>query len=487
MKILDMKFNMKSFLLLTLLVVMGVIGCKKPLDTVPDTSLTEIKTFDDIRSALRGAYDGFQSNNYYGSPASSGSPSGWSVLPDLMGDDFVEALESLGNWNIMSEMSYASDNGQVAGVFIQPYEVISRVNNLLMFLDKYETGDTELEAKRIRAQALAIRAHAHFDLMRYFAPEFGRNSNALGVPFVTVFDPAKPFANLPARNTVKENYDAILKDLNDALVAFRAGGNTTDNTSRNYIDSVVVYAMRARINYYASDWAAVIADANVALALRPVGTAANYVSTFASSTAGFEATPPSEVYWAIPSENALQPGRAVSGSNPSYRVTAAMSAILQSQGGAYVNTGINRFNQPGIGGVQRTINWKYPGIRSFKVFRAGEMLLMRAEAKQRTGDLTALADLNTLRTNRGVANGAEVGAALLDAILLQRRVELLGEGHRWFDLRRTTKTIVRTECGVAGGSRASNCNIGPTSRSWTFPIPFNEIKINPNLVQNQGY
>ncbi len=479
-----MKMRLKPVYIVPILLITIFTACKKPLNTLPQDLLLEIVTFDDVRNAMRGAYDGFQSNLYYGSPSASGTTSGWSVLPDLMGDDFVEALESLGNWNVMSEMAYSSDNGQVGGAFIQPYEIISRVNNLLKFLDKYETGDTELEAKRIRAQILAIRAHAHFDLMRYFAPEFGRNSTALGVPFVTVFDPEKPFANLPVRNTVKENYDAILKDLGDALIAFREGGNTTDNTSRNYIDSVVVYAMRARVNYYASDWAAVIADANVALALRPVGTSANYISTFAAAG---EAAPTSEVYWAIPSENALQPGRAVSGSNPSYRVTAAMSAILQSQGGAYVSTGINRFNQLGFGDVQRTICWKYPGIRSFKVFRAGELLLMRAEAKQRTGDLTALIDLNTLRTNRGVAIGAEVGAALLNAILLQRRVELLGEGHRWFDLRRSTKTIVRAECGVANGSRADNCNIGPTSRSWTFPIPFNEIKVNPNLQQNQGY
>ena len=462
----------------------GIGACKKPLDTIPDTSLTDLKTFDDVRSALRGAYDGFQSNNYYGSPAASGSASAWSALPELMGDDFVEALESLGNWNIMSEMTYASDNGAVAAAFIQPYEIISRVNNLLKFVETYETGSTEAEAKRIKAQALAIRAHAHFDLMRYFAQDFGRNSTALGVPFVTVFDPQKPFANLPARNTVKENYDAILKDLGDALIAFREGGNTTGNGARNYIDSVVVYAMRTRVNYYASEWAAVIADANIALGLRPVGSAANYISTFA--TAG-EASPSSEVYWAIPSDNALRPGGAISGSSPNYRVTAAMSAILQAQGGAYVDPGVNRFNQAGSGGIQRTLSWKYPGIRSFKVFRAGELLLMRAEAKQRTGDLTALADLNLLRTNRGVAAGAEVGAALLNAILLQRRVELLGEGHRWFDLRRSTKTIVRAECGVANGSRADNCNINSTSRSWTFPIPFNEIKVNPNLVQNQGY
>nr|WP_294904635.1 RagB/SusD family nutrient uptake outer membrane protein [uncultured Lacibacter sp.] len=479
-----MKMTLKTGAFMFVLFLTGFMACKKPLDTVPDTSLTDLKTFDDVRSALRGAYDGFQSNNYYGNPGASGTASGWSALPDLMGDDFVEALESLGNWNIMSEMIYASDNGTAAAIFIQPYEIISRVNNLLKFVEKYETGDTELEAKRIKAQALAIRAHAHFDLMRYFAPEFGRNSTALGVPFVTVFDPQKPFANLPARNTVKENYDAILKDLSDALVAFRDGGNTTGNTSRNYIDSVVVYAMRARVNYYASDWNAVIADANIALSLRPVGNSANYIAAF--STAG-ETAPSSEVYWAIPSDNALRPGGAISGTSPNYRVTAAMGAILLGQGGAYADPGINRFNQAGLGGVQRTLCWKYPGIRSFKVFRAGELLLMRAEAKQRTNDPTALTDLNALRTNRGVANGAEAGAALLNAILLQRRVELLGEGHRWFDIRRSTKTIVRAECGVANGSRADNCNITSTSRAWTFPIPFNEIKVNPNLQQNQGY
>jgi starch-binding outer membrane protein, SusD/RagB family len=479
-----MKSLMKQVCYMLALLLVTMQACKKPLDTMPDTSLTELKTFDDIRNALRGAYDGFQSNNYYGSPAASGSASGWSSLPELMGDDFVEALESLGNWNVMSEMIYASDNPQVAGIFIQPYEIISRVNNLLIYLPKYETGETAEEAKRIRAQALAIRAHAHFDLMRYFAPEFGRNSTALGVPYVTLFDPVKPFANLPARNTVKENYDAILKDLGDALVAFRGDPAGFNNSSRVYIDSVVVYAMRARVNYYASQWDAVIADANIALGLRPVGNAAAYVSAFAISG---EETPSSEVYWAIPSDNGLRPGGSISGSSPNYRVTAAMSAILQAQGGAYVNSGVNRFNQAGAGGIQRTLCWKYPGLRSFKVFRAGELLLMRAEAKQRTNDATALNDLNLLRTNRNVATGNETGTALLDAILLQRRVELLGEGHRWFDLRRTTKTIVRNECGVAGGSRASNCNIASTSRAWTFPIPFNEIKVNPNLVQNQGY
>jgi starch-binding outer membrane protein, SusD/RagB family len=469
----------------TIVAILLLASCKKQLETTPQTALLELKTFDDIKGALRGVYDGFQSSNYYNNTANSGTPSAFSALPDLMGDDFVESLESLGNWNSMSEMLYATDNGTVGGVFIQPYEIISRANNLLQFIGNFENGTNAAEAKRIRAQALAIRAHCHFDLMRYFAVDFGRSSTSLGVPYVTSFDPLNPLTVLPSRKNVKENYDAIFQDLNDALVNFRAGGNTIDNATRNFIDSVTVYAIRARVNYYASQWAAVISDANIVLSLRPITNAAGYAAMFTTAT---EATPSSEVYWAIPSDGTMSPGRATNGTNASFRVTNALTTILNAQGGAYINTNVTKFNQLSAGGVSRTLCWKYPGVRSFKVFRAGEMLLMRAEAKQRTSVATALTDLNSLRTNRGVATGSESGTALLNAILLQRRVELLGEGHRWLDLRRTTKTINRLECITAGGqSRAAKCSIPSTDRGWIFPIPFNELKVNPNLTQNPGY
>ncbi|MDB5210105.1 MAG: glycan metabolism protein, partial [Sediminibacterium sp.] len=206
-------------------------ACQKELNTTPEAQLTELTTFGDVQNAMRGCYDGFQSANYYNNTSNSGSPSGWSGLPDLMGDDFVEALESLGNWNVMSEMIYASDNSIVQGIFAQPYEIISRVNNLLKFLPQFETGANGAQAKQIRAQALAIRAHAHFDLMRYFAVDFSRSSTSLGVPYVTEFDPATALTTFPTRKTVKENYDLILQDLANSLIAFRAGGNTTDNTA----------------------------------------------------------------------------------------------------------------------------------------------------------------------------------------------------------------------------------------------------------------
>lgn len=461
-----------------------VVSCKKELETTPDTSLTALTTFADIKSALQGCYAGFQSPNYYNNTAASGSGSGWSALPDLMGDDFVEALESLGNWRTLSEMTYAADNAAIQGVFSQPYEIISRANNLLQSIAPYETGANADEAQTIKAQALVIRAHAHFDLLRYFAPDFGRSSASPGIAYVTTFDPLKPFENLPARNSVKEDYDKIYADLNEALTAFRAGGNTTANTDRNLIDSVVIYALRARVNYYAAQWNDAIADASMALSLRPLTDAAGYVNLF---TVDGETAPSTEVYWAIPSDGSLRPGGATNGASPNYRVATGLSDILLNQGGVYTDRAIVRFNQPGIGDFQRTLCRKYAGIRSFKVFRAGEMMLIRAEAKQRSGNATALDDLNELRTNRDVAAGSETGAALLDAILLQRRVELMGEGHRWFDIKRTTRTINRAECGTAGASTSNNCTVAATSRGWAFPIPFNDLKVNANLIQNTGY
>lgn len=462
----------------------AMASCNKQLETTPQTELTELKTFEDVQSALLGSYEGFKSTRYYNNPAASGSASAWSALPDLMGDDMIEALESLGNWRVMSEMAFNADNIAVQLAFSQPYEIISRVNNVLQALPEYETGDTEAEAKTIRAQALAIRAHAHFDLLRYFATEYDRNSTALAVPYVTSFDPLNPLTILPSRNTVKEVYDRVFEDLADALVAFDEGGDPANNTARYYIDKTVVYAMRARINLYAKNWQAAIDDATLALNDRGLTDEEGYVAVFSTDT---EAAPSSEVYWAIPSDNAITPGGAISGGNPSYRVATPLSDLIEDMGGAYDEPGVILFNQDGIGGFQRTIVDKYPGVNSFKVFRAGEMMLIRAEAKQRLDDATALDDLNELRAARGVDEGTETGDDLLDAILLLRRVELLGEGHRWFDLKRTTRIINRSECGVADGSSSNNCSFGADSRSWAFPIPFNDIRVNTNLVQNPGY
>jgi hypothetical protein len=127
---------------------------------------------------------------------------------------------------------------------------------------------------------------------------------------------------------------------------------------------------------------------------------------------------------------------------------------------------------------------KPDGVVNFKAFRTGEMYLIRAEAYAKTGDeVDAVADLNTLRAARinGYVPVVLAGVALTDAIVQERRKELICEGHRFFDLKRTTRVINRANC-------SSFCTLGPADREWTWPIPQPEIDANANILpQNPGY
>jgi len=129
---------------------------------------------------------------------------------------------------------------------------------------------------------------------------------------------------------------------------------------------------------------------------------------------------------------------------------------------------------------------------NFPAFRTGEMYLIRAEARARsTQEGPALDDLNALRAAR--INGytpvtGVTGALLLEAIANERRRELVGEGHRFFDLKRTTRIITRgSTCGNQAISPTGDCQLNPTDREWTLPIPETVRNANENAQQNPDY
>ena len=117
---------------------------------------------------------------------------------------------------------------------------------------------------------------------------------------------------------------------------------------------------------------------------------------------------------------------------------------------------------------------KYPsgqtGTDPFIVFRLAEMYLISAEAQGINGGLTRL---NELRNERGLDNVSPGGEqAFIDAILLERKKEFLGEGFLFYDLVRTGKAI--EELGIQGYQQL-------------LPIPGEELLLNPNLTPNPGY
>ncbi|MDE7407678.1 MAG: RagB/SusD family nutrient uptake outer membrane protein, partial [Muribaculaceae bacterium] len=101
------------------------------------------------------------------------------------------------------------------------------------------------------------------------------------------------------------------------------------------------------------------------------------------------------------------------------------------------------------------------------ITRLAEMYLIAAEGKGLTGGLSRL---NELRKFRGLEPVAPVNDdEFITAILRERRLELLGEGFRWFDLVRTGRLERETKL---------------ESQYNKLPIPTREMTLNKLLHQN---
>jgi hypothetical protein len=132
---------------------------------------------------------------------------------------------------------------------------------------------------------------------------------------------------------------------------------------------------------------------------------------------------------------------------------------------------------------------KYLGKNGFinldnlPVIRIAEVYLNRAEAMSTAGspvfnESDALADLNRIATNRGLSAFSLTGSSLYEEVLKQRRLELAFEGHRFFDLKRLGRDIVK----------APHYNsVAFTDIRLLAPIPTREVDGNKNLLQNSGY
>ena len=73
------------------------------------------------------------------------------------------------------------------------------------------------------------------------------------------------------------------------------------------------------------------------------------------------------------------------------------------------------------------------------------------------------------------------GEALLRAILDEKHKEFVGEGVRYFDLKRCRKEVLN------GWDKAVGRNIANDDYRWTFPIPKEEYLYNNYMEQNEGW
>lgn len=122
---------------------------------------------------------------------------------------------------------------------------------------------------------------------------------------------------------------------------------------------------------------------------------------------------------------------------------------------------------------------------AYPIYRFTEILLMEAECKARLDKFQDALNIlsSTVRTRAGVASSTRTAntfasrEALVDYILLEKQIEMVGEGKRWFDLVRTG-TAVKVMKPINGMSN---------DHQMLFPLNFNILLRNSNIKQNPGY
>jgi len=443
------------------------------LDDVPTDSISPTNAFrnvDDLKLGLMGAYAALGNDIV--------------TTATIVGDEVRMPEENTVSNNSLYRWIYDSGSGSVTSQFYSLYQVIDRANRVLENIDLVQTEPSEVALKeQYRGELLALRGYAHFELLRNYASAF--SSDALGVPYMK-----RSEVGSPARESFSSNMENIQADLNIAKQLIPSSFN--DNTR---ITRIAISAILARVSLYNKQW----------------DDAANYATEVIDkmSLASRAAFPliwkdqsNDEVVWKL----ARVTGDSELGATffrqvgeialyvPSFKWLDAVDQTNDVRFAAYVehNPGrhqadnrkseylINKY----VGG-----NSSQPGLTDVKLFRIGEMYLIRAEAYAESNNIPAgTNDLNTLRRARisGYSNqNFSDKAALISAIYSERFIELAFEGQRFFDLKRRNMDIERWDEDLINS--VDKKTLTSNDAHYNFPIPADEMAVNKNMDQNPHY
>lgn len=445
-------------------------SCDEEIELAPEDQLTQDVAFSNETLALgvlAGAYSAAQQDDVLNGTF------------QLMGEwqsDNVDFVGSFPTFNDIKNYLTLADNTSIAAVWDDNYETIGTANLVIKNVPLVEDeGFTADERNKAVAEAKFLRALVYFNLSNFWAqPVQVSGGDNLAIPLV--LDPFEGEVEFPARATLNEVQAQIEQDLLDAIPNLDDSDNTKATRG-------AAQALLARLYLYQERWDEAADLANQVIQNGMYQLAGDY---------SFYNTVSTEFLFTLVNnaDDGQDSGQGFSGltnPTPEGRGDAPFSdnllAAFNEEPGDLRFTELTQEGTDALGAT-RTFTNKFPdGVTNADnapVLRITEMYLTRAEANLRAGTSvgdTPLNDINTLRSRAGLPDLTSVD---LDIILNERRKELCFEGQRRMDLLRNNRNLRRQ-------GQANVAESAPGSDKVIFPIPVNELDLNPNLVQNNGY
>lgn len=235
--------------------ILAITGCSKWLEVTPQGENTADEMFateKGFRNALTGAYLHLKGGNLYGGGMM------WSTIEYLAKSWDPIAVSNTYLPNLVNaNYTDASVRATMDGIYADEYKVIADVNSILERIDGKKTIFTDNNYQLIKGEALAMRAFAHFDVLRLFGPMPNNPGTTPILPYVKEVSTEiiLPIAfNEFAQNILADldAAEALLKDVDPFTIYSRAELNPPANTSTPPVLSDDYYMYRQlRFNYFA--------------------------------------------------------------------------------------------------------------------------------------------------------------------------------------------------------------------------------------------
>jgi hypothetical protein len=505
----------------------GINSCKDSYEIVQDGEFSESATFqtvNDMQKFINNTYDRLDVSNEI---------TFTSIFTDELGIGSQNGGQNIGLYNFVLN----ADNGFASGIWLSHYRTINSANRLIegAKLINPTTTSEQQAYNSILAQARALRAFAHFQLLCYFAPNI-KDNNSLGVILLTKV----PNANeqMP-RSTVGEVFSAIESDLNFAYANIDPVKlPSTSSASYKFISKTFIDALRARMYLYrgnftlAEQYADTVINSS-GLTLTPAGTVTiNPTTGFANAAFYGSYTTASTSPYKSMLQDFTRGEIIMALDRPVGKAGIAAQFYFNRTnltGGPYMDLGRAVFNLVNSlpGDVRRhayidptskiDANYqtypfgqyllndvlcidKYSGKSGaelnsdLKLFRLSEMYFIKAECRVNANDFVGAAQrIKAIRDARNFIGPVALpvysnATQAWNDILKERRIELVLEGHRYLDLKRigALAGVTKTERDPKDVEGYTNKEINISDYRFTLPIPSDEIKANP-IQQNPGY
>lgn len=467
-----------------LALLLTVSACDEQKYLYPDPAISisgenAFSTPDRVLGLVNGTYKALKSGSFYGG--------NYFIYSEARGEEFINRTSNTFTAYEAWNQTLNAGSNFVAAFWSAGYTTINNANIVIKGLTDNPQAVSETLRKQYIAEAKFLRALSYFSLVTLYARPYNEYKGASkGLPLRLQAETTTANNDLK-RSTVAEMYAQILKDLDEAEADLPANYATPLlNTTRAHKNTAI--ALKTRVYLNQGNWAKVIDESKkIVSATAPYSATTgvnhrlqNIVEIFTTnytSTESILSVPMTEL------DN-------VGGQSSFPYVFNANAEYNLNPSGIWGNTDwrtsdLRRTFARTASGVQFLTKYNKPSpfLDYLPIIRYAEVLLNYAEAAARTGDLErATSLLRAVRTRSDAsyvfpAAATGTSEALVNTILTERRIELLGEGFRSNDL-------LRNLLPIPAKSSASNTApaVQPSQANYIFPLPNTEIVTNKLLL-----